>query len=187
MRNSGLLSRLLAAILVAAALTAALVVLVWPAARPGAEPPVRADPSSASPSASPPGPRSESTAAQVLRAWDERRAAAWAAGDAEALAGLYAEGAPAAEADLAMLAAWTARGLVVEGLTTQLLGVDVIEEEPDRLLLRVRDRVAAARATGAGVSEPLPAGPIADRDVELRRVGEEWLVASVRAIPAPVS
>ena len=30
--------------------------------------------------------------AAILAAWDERRAAAWAEGDAEALAGLYADG-----------------------------------------------------------------------------------------------
>jgi len=177
--DSGLLSRLLAALLVAGALLGALAVLVWPSAHPVTESP------SSRPSAV--VVRSEVDAADVLRTWDARRAAAWSAGDAVALAALYVDGARAGRADAAMLAEWTGRGLVVDGLGMQLLAVDVIEDEPDRLLLRVRDRVAVAVASGEGVREPLPAGPIEDRDVELRRVGDDWLVASVRDVPAPVS
>lgn len=176
MGNSG--SRLVGAILVAGILLGAFLLVVWPSS-PGT-PPGGGDVAAAA------GPRSEVAAAKLLRAWDARRAEAWAASDAAALAALYTEGSKAGRADVAMLASWTERGLAVDELTTQLLAVDVVEDEPGHLLLRVRDRISAAVATGEGVSEPLPAGAIEDRDLELRRVGGGWLVASVRPVPQAV-
>jgi hypothetical protein len=125
----------------------------------------------------------EAEAADVLRAWDRQRAAAWAAGDASALSALYVPGASAGEADVAMLADWAARGLAVDGLTTQLLELRVVAHGPRRFVLLVRDRVTRAVATADGLAEPLPAGTITERQVVLRRRGATWLVASVR--PAP--
>ena len=124
--------------------------------------------------------RAEAEAADVLRSWDRRRASAWAAGDAASLAELYIPGASAGEADVAMLRDWAARGLAVDGLTTQLLSVRVVAQAPRRWVLRVRDRVAGGVAAGPGFTEPLPDGAVAEREVELRRWAGGWRVASVR-------
>src|SRR5262245_30936550 len=127
--------RLLLPILVAGLIVGLFVVLAWPTTGSGGRPqprPVatRSAASGADPRATSGDPatprRVEAEAAGVLRAWDRQRAAAWAAGDATALAALYVPGASAGRADAAMLADWTARGLAVDRLTTQLLGVQVL-------------------------------------------------------------
>src|SRR4051794_16820032 len=87
----------------------------------------------------------------VLHAWDERRAAAWAAADPAALHRLYVPGSPAGRADVAMLLAWRHRGLHVDGLRMQLLAVRVERRSSGRVVLRVVDRVVGAVAVGAGV------------------------------------
>lgn len=115
----------------------------------------------------------------VLADWDERRAAAWAAGDAVALSGLYAPGAAAGRRDRAMLRAWTDRGLRVRGLALEVLDVVVVHAADDRLVLVVTDRVARGRAVGRGLDAPLPAdGPTTDR-VTLVQMAGEWRVAEV--------
>ena len=83
-------------------------------------------------------------AAAVLRAWDEQRAAAWAEGDIGALRDLYVDGAGAV--DVRLLRRYADRGYRVEGMTTQLLAVDVLERTPARWRLRVTDRLASAVA-----------------------------------------
>lgn len=124
--------------------------------------------------------RAATAAARLLRSWDQARAAAWAAGDAEALRRLYRPGADAGRADVAMLRAWADRGLRVRGLATQLLAVQVVERAPGRWLLRVRDRVAAAVAVGNGVRHELPAHRAAESIVELVAADGVWQVRSVR-------
>jgi len=170
--------RLLVPILVVGLLVGVFVVVAWPSTPSGGPGSHRDAPPVASVSS-----RVEAQAAAVLRDWDRRRAAAWASGDAGALATLYVRGASAGDADVAMLTAWTARGLAVDDLTTQLLAVHVRARGPSRWVLRVRDRVTGAVAAGAGRAEPLPAGTTSERDVVLRRVGGAWLVASVRPVP----
>ena len=130
--------------------------------------------------ASPAVPRAEAAAAGVLRTWDLARAAAWAAGDAQALRRLYAPGSRAGRVDVAMLAAWRARGLRVEGLSTQLLAVRVVRRTPHRWVLRVEDRVTRAVAVGSGQQRRLPADRAGTSVVELVSVGGAWRVASVR-------
>ncbi|GAA1977658.1 hypothetical protein GCM10009798_43600 [Nocardioides panacihumi] len=170
--------RLLVPILVVGLLVGVFVVVAWPSTPPGAPAAHRGPPPVAGVSA-----RIEAQAAGVLRDWDRRRAAAWSSGDARALEALYVPGASAAEADVAMLTAWTARGLAVDDLTTQLLAVHVRARGPTRWVLRVRDRVTGAVAAGAGRTEQLPAGTTSERDVALRLVRGAWLVASVRPVP----
>ncbi|WP_395659738.1 hypothetical protein [Nocardioides sp.] len=118
------------------------------------------------------------TPAEVLHAWDARRAQAWAAGDVADLRGLYTPRSAAGRADAAMLRAWQARGLRVEGLRMQLLAVRVRARTPTRLELDVTDRLAD------GVVAPGPEALPRDRPsrhlVTLRRVAGEWRVASVR-------
>lgn len=174
------------------------VVLAWPAphpvrhstAAPGPGAAARPSGTGRGPDRTPArAPRPEARAAAVLRAWDVRRAQAWAAGDDRGLRDLYVPGSTAGRADVAMLARWRHRGLAVEGLTTQLLAVRVLATGPRRLLLRVRDRVMGARvapagptSTGPGAAEPLAPGAEATREVALRRLAGRWRVASVRPV-----
>jgi hypothetical protein len=116
---------------------------------------------------------------EVLRSWDVRRAEAWAEGDAAALAALYTRDSLAGRRDVAMLRAWTARGLVVRGLRTQLLAVDEQAQSRSAWSLRVTDRLVGGVATGRGVRRPLPRDQPTTRTVRLRWVDGAWLVAWV--------
>jgi hypothetical protein len=135
------------------------------------------------PTASRPSSRSSTPApVDVLRDWDRRRAAAWAEGDAGALRALYTRRSAAGEADVALLRAYAARGLVVRDLRMQVLSVRVLVDRPRRLALEVTDRLAGATAvlsTDSAASQPLPADAATTRVLVLRRVGERWLVARV--------
>ncbi|WP_133241233.1 hypothetical protein [Nocardioides gansuensis] len=126
--------------------------------------------------ASPPGPSPR----VVLARWDARRSAAWAAGDIAALRRLYAPGSEAGRADARMLRSYAARGLRVEGLTTQVLSLRVASRTDTRLSLVVTDRVAGGEAVGAAGSTPLPVDRATTREVELRLVEGEWVVAEAR-------
>ena len=176
--------RLLVPILVVGLLGGVFVLIAWPApGTGGSRPPESAPPvtpAAGATAAARSVRRAEAEAAEVLRAWDRRRAEAWSAGDVAALGALYVPGASAGEADVAMLRDWTARGLAVDGLTTQLLGVRVLAHGPRRWRLLVRDRVAGAVASGEGFAEPMPAGATAEREVVLHHWSDGWRVASVR-------
>ena len=117
--------------------------------------------------------------ADVLHAWDERRAAAWEHGDAAGLRSLYTDGSVAGRRDVAMLRAWSGRGLRVGGLRTQLLRVDARARTPYRLVLGVTDRVAGGVAVPGRVA--LPRDRPTRHVVTLRRVAGEWRVSSVRS------
>jgi hypothetical protein len=128
-----------------------------------------------------------SRAVAVLDAWDRRRAAAWAHGDAAALRSLYVPGSRAGRRDLAALAAYHRRGLRVRSMSRQVLAVRVRARTPGTLRLVVTDRLAEGLVTGAGERVALPSSRPATRSVVLRRVAETWKVAEVyadRARPA---
>ena len=116
----------------------------------------------------------------VLHAWDDRRARAWARGDVRALRSLYVPGSLGGRRDVAMLAAWNARGLRVRGLRMQVLAADVRTASRRRVRLVVTDRVADAVATGTGGAVPLPRDTASTRTVVLERVAGEWRVVAVR-------
>jgi hypothetical protein len=78
-----------------------------------------------------------------------------------------------------MLGAWSARGLVVQGLRTQLLSVKVLEHGRASWTLLVTDRLAGGVAVGAGVRRPLPRDQATIRTVRLCRVLGRWRVVSV--------
>lgn len=132
----------------------------------------------------PDGPAPTATAAEVLRAWDRDRSAAWAAGDVEALRALYASDAPVGRRDATMLERYVERGLVVEGLTTQLVAVEEVHLDDDTWVLEVEDRVHAGTVVGAGVRRALPRDSTDRRRLTLRRHGEQWRMVSVVRLPA---
>lgn len=171
-----LLPRLLLVVLVLAALT-----VVGVAVARGLD---RAGPAhTAAPTQAAPGPAllpADVEAVEVLRAWDRRRAAAWARGDAAALRGLYVRRSAAGRHDVAMLRAWTGRGFRVRGMQMQLLSIVVRRHAGDRLVLRVTDRLARAVAVSRGVRVPLPRDEASSRSVTLWRAGGRWQVAAVR-------
>lgn len=121
-------------------------------------------------------------AVAALRTWDRGRARAWASGDPAALASLYAPGSVAGRRDVRMLRRWRARGLVVRGLRTELLSVEVTAEASQRLELLVTDRLVggtAARADRSGRALALPADTATRRRVVLVPTGGRWRVSSV--------
>ncbi|MCM3513808.1 hypothetical protein [Nocardioides sp. P86] len=133
----------------------------------------------------------ELRAARVVARWDRQRAAAWSRADPERLASLYVDGSAAARHDVAMLRAWTARGLRVRGMTTRLVDVEVLRvggaaratgRPAARLRLRVVDRLVGARAVGRGVDVRLPRDRATAREITLVRERGGWLVAEV--VPA---
>jgi hypothetical protein len=117
---------------------------------------------------------------EPLRAWDARRARAWARGDPRRLRALYTPGSVAGRHDRAMLRAWAQRGLVVRQLRTQFLAVRELAHRPSAWTLLVTDRLAGGVAVGAGVRRPLPRDRATTRTVRLRRWHGVWRVASVR-------
>ena len=119
-------------------------------------------------------------AAAVLAAWDARRSAAWAAGDVAELASLYADGSRTGAADVRLLRHYRERGLRVEGLTTQVLALRVVRRTPDRLVLRVVDRVVGATAVGGPVPVALPTDRASTRTVVLVGGAGRWVVAEAR-------
>lgn len=175
--------RRLLPVLTALACACVVATLVVTVARPGETPvgppgPAAARSSEARPSEA--QPSGTGSASEVLTDWDARRSAAWAAGDVDALAGLYTEGSRTGAADVRLLGHYRERGLTVVGLTTQLLAVTVVQRAPRRLVLDVTDRVVAGRAVGGSRPVSLPTDRASTRRVVLVRPGRTWLVAEAR-------
>ena len=123
----------------------------------------------------------------MLRAWDVRRAAAWAAGDEAALAALYTDRSAAGRRDRAMLGRYGARGLRVRGMRMQVLAAKVRTRTTGRIVLVVTDRLAHAVAVGQGIRVALPRDRATRRTIVLRRGAGEWRVARVWAQASPAA
>lgn len=126
----------------------------------------------------------DSSPTDVLRAWDEARARAWATGDVEALRALYEPRAAVGRRDAAMLESYVERGLVVEGLVTQLLEVEEVSRDDDVWVLEVADRVHGGTVVGQGVRRALPRDSTDRRRLTLRRHDAGWRMSSSVALPA---
>lgn len=122
-------------------------------------------------------------AAGVLRAWDEQRAAAYAEGSVRQLRQLYVAGSTAGRSDVRVLRGYRARGLVVEGMRTQVLALRVLVQRPGRLRVEVTDRLVGAVAVGSDVRVRLPRDGSDARTVSLLRGGDgAWRVVTVRPV-----
>ena len=175
--------RRLLPVLTALACACVVATLVVTVARPGEPTPKEPGPAAARPAEARPSktlPSGDGSASEVLADWDARRSAAWAAGDVDALAGLYAAGSRTGAADVRLLGHYRDRGLTVQELTTQLLAVSVVQRGPRRLVLDVTDRVVAGRAVGGTRPVALPTDRASTRRVVLVRPGRTWLVAEAR-------
>lgn len=130
-----------------------------------------------------PAPSSDDRLAEALaalRRWDALRATAYAAGDAGRLRSLYAEGSSAASADVRILRSYTARGLVVDRMRSQVLGVEPVSLGKREVTLRVRDRLVGAEAVDIeGRRLVLPRDGVTTRVLTLARSGEGWLMSEV--------
>ena len=116
---------------------------------------------------------------EVLREWDEARAAAYATGSVASLRELYA--ARAGASDVRLLRSYLRRGYRVEGMRMQLLAVRVLAHGPGRWRLRVTDRLAGGHAVGYGERLALPRDRASTRTVRLERGRDDrWRVVSVR-------
>jgi acetyl esterase/lipase len=172
-----LLLPLVVAVAVAVAVAVVVATVVVVGVRPDDEAPVRQAGGTA--------PGEEAPALAVLRAWDVRRAAAWAMGDEEALRRLYTPDSAAGRRDVLMLRSWVERGLRVRGMRMQVLAVRVRQQRTDRVVLLVTDRLAGAVATGRGLRTVLPRDAASTRVLTLRLLGGSWRMGSVRTQASP--
>ena len=162
---------------VACALVVATLVVV--VARPDPAP----RPRLASPASSPSGPQPDrSGPAAVLAAWDERRSAAWAEGDAGALArSVRRRVAARRAADVRLLRRLRPARAPGRGADARRCWpARWSARSPGRLELVVTDRVVGAEAVGSGAPVSLPVDRPSTRRVVLVREGEGWVVAEVR-------
>ena len=91
---------------------------------------------------------------------------------AAALRSLYAPGSSTGARDVALLKRYAARGLWVEHLQMQLLRLEVDTFEPERIVMRVTDRINGAVAVGAGGTQALPSDLPSTRTIEFVRSGD---------------
>jgi hypothetical protein len=114
----------------------------------------------------------------ILRRWDERRGAAWAAGDLAGLRRLYLPGSTAGAYDAWCLQQYADRGLVVADMRIQVLSAELKSWAPRRLTLVVTDRLAASEAVDpTGGRHPLPRDLASTTTVTMVRDRGGWLVA----------
>jgi hypothetical protein len=121
-------------------------------------------------------PGTESEAVRLLRAWDDRRARAYARGDPAGLAELYVPGSRTGAADVTVLQGYVARGLRVSGMRTQVLGADVVRHTARRLVVEVTDVLLGAVARSGERGWLLPRDQPSRRRVVLVREDGRWQV-----------
>lgn len=118
----------------------------------------------------------QTRALSVLHEWDQQRSTAWAAGDPAALRALYTDGSRTGARDVRRLERWIDRGYVVTGLRTQVISLGVVTERPDRLVLRVTDRIVGGVASGSGREITLPRDGATTWRMRFARADDGWLL-----------
>jgi hypothetical protein len=122
---------------------------------------------------------------EVLRRWDARRAAAYAAGDPAELRALYTPACLAGSRDRTLLARYAERGLVVRGVVPQIRSVVATAPRPGRLRVEVEERyprLVVRDAAGSGrdaAAEMLGESGYRSRAVVLQRSTGGWRVVRV--------
>jgi hypothetical protein len=125
-------------------------------------------------------------AARLLHDWDQRRAAAYAAGSAQRLRDLYVPGSSAGAADLRVLHRYVERGLRVTHMRTQVLSLSVLDGRPGWRVLGVTDRLVGAVAVQPGRRVELPRDGATSHEITLMRGSDgRWRVAEVRNPGSP--
>ena len=117
----------------------------------------------------------------MLARWERARSVAWARGSPGELRRLYLPESSAGQRDVRLLRRYADRGLRVEGLRTQVLAWSVVARQPDRLVLRVTDRLVggvAVRANGSTRAR-LPVDRPTERLLTLVRREGRWLMTRV--------
>lgn len=134
---------------------------------------------SASASAPAAAPSLETRALRRLSAWDAARADAYAAGSVAALRDLYVGTVGAA--DMRVLRSYLRRGLRVQGMQMQIVGLSVLGHQPGRWRLRVTDRLHHAVAVGHGQRIVLPSDRPSSRVVVLVKGADAtWRASAIR-------
>jgi hypothetical protein len=128
-------------------------------------------------------PAIEPRALRVLRAWDVRRARAYARADEAALGDLYVPGSRTGAADRAVLLGYRERGLRVAGMRTQVLAARVLKDSPRRIALLVTDTLVRAVAEhGREQRWTLPSDRASTRRVVLVNHDGTWRVVEAYAV-----
>jgi hypothetical protein len=120
----------------------------------------------------------------VLRQWDGRRSAAWAAGDVRRLARLYLPGSRTGRRDGAELRRWVDRGLRVTGLRQQVASLRVDDARSARITATVVERTVDGVAIGRGRRLAVPSSTWATHRIRLAHVAGTWRVDEAWAQPA---
>ena len=84
----------------------------------------------------------------------------------------FTAGSVAGAADARLLRGYRARGLRVVGMRTQVLALRVVGSGPDRLRVRVSDRLAGAVAVRGTWRQSLPRDAVSSRVVALERASK---------------
>jgi hypothetical protein len=116
-----------------------------------------------------------------LERLDRLRAKAWTTGSLTGLQRVYAPSSAVLRADRHMLRTYLSRGLRTDGVRLEFADVRVVGQRPGEVELAVVDRLGPVRVhTDVGGAASLPADQPTAHTIVLRRVGGQWLIASVR-------
>jgi hypothetical protein len=118
-----------------------------------------------------------------FRRLDALRETAWRAGSPAGLRAVYVQGSGAHRIDEMWLSSYARRGLVVRGISVDLLSLRVVARSAGRVWLEVLDRLGPAVAVdGHGHERALPRDEPTRHRIELRRVDGDWRIAKITVL-----
>ncbi len=167
--------------------------IVWAVVQAASAPPAPPAPSPADPAArsvgsggrQSPAPAIQARAARpdwpaVLDRLDRRRQRAYAAADPALLRSVYVSGSPVLRHDLAMLRAYSERGVRLTGVRLRTLDLTPLDRSGRYVRLRVVDQLDRPVAHGEGGAVRLPRDRATARVIVLRDAVDGWRIAAVR-------